>query len=1398
MNKQLRFVKFVLILCFFLFGNSILTSADKEYSGLFGPGYMGTEYMFTIPPNLEAPGAGEENKVSLFIFSPFETRVTVEVKGKGFVDSRTLAPFKVEEFKLNPTVAQPYNKSGEDLEIPEKVYANAAISIKSEMPVEVYVLSRFRQTGEGFLAIPKSGLGNKYIISSYEDGSVRNPLYNSLPSMAGIVATEDNTTVKFTLGGNVQSKTADGLSPGETIEKIINKGDVWMFSSKPFLHSALPDLTGSVINSNKPVSVVTANQCAFIPAMNSGCNYIAEMETPVWSWGYNYNVGRIFGRKNQPVVRVFASLPDTKIYKNGNEIGEISKAGGVLGEGYIELTRDEEPGSYVISSDKPIAVTLYNSGSEEDGLPEPPGGPFQVNLQAVEQYANQVMLFVPGQYAGTYYPDNFINLFFKPDVNGFIPEDLEYALVDGSQQNWKQIRSDFSGYDELIPVGLNGEQFARLTIPISKPGIYIFRANEPINANVYGFSQYDSYGFNGSAKIVTLQLNDTIPPVVEWDINCDGTITGTATDFPEDPLIRSNIHEVVINYSSEGDKIVGWQSELSKDKRMLVWSFNVPDPTKDGVFVLEFSDKKGNKTKVEIHYKAVLIDIEPGEIYFGKINLNEKSKMTFRIINGSETAEIIINQLKLKYGDRGFEINKPVMPVIIPPSGQSEEIEVNFESGTKGVFLDSIGIGDTCIFVYKSELKAEVGVPVINASDVTFGSKTLGKKVSENIQVTNTGNHDLKISGITGPSNSDFTVDINATENVPIIIKPGKALDFKVDFIPTKEGDYRDTIYYLNNAGDYHDPFTIINASGIKPGLEASSHDWGNKRIYRPEFPIAEYTADNIIKLKNTGTDLLQISSIDIIKDENASAFKFEYKAIKGLSLKPGDSVLIPATFLPEQTGRHELKFRYIDNAGANTLTTLSGFGVVPKYNASGGSHDATVVNEPRSISYSTIKVNNLSVDAWMYSDTLTIFDIDALENVSTDWRDDSQPFRVNKDALGLPLKLLPGQQLNIESAFHANEDKQIAGRLKLVTDGTDNPEIILSGEGLSKGVKTTGDESTILLGKTDTLWISVQNKGTADLELGPVFFEESKSEFNFLDPDDVSLPLFLEAGAEENIGIIFTPSKVGTTSTNIFIEDKNAEEKYSAEIKGTAYKLFRDVNVTPLQQYVEVREKAKVRVILDAGDELSEAEIRTLRFTVKYNSEFLKFIESTLFKGSAAQKFEIENPLVDPDAGIITFDMKSITMEPLDGYGELVRFQFDTYLPPDEEQKSEIEIDIEPLGVEGVDFNEGEGSIVIREVCANDLRKVFFGLYEFNLEEITPNPVREATDIRFSLGFEILTNIEIINTNGELIRRIVEEELDPGYYEVSLPTTDLTDGVYFCRMQAGPYTAVRKFIIAR
>jgi hypothetical protein len=85
-----------------------------------------------------------------------------------------------------------------------------------------------------------------------------------------------------------------------------------------------------------------------------------------------------------------------------------------------------------------------------------------------------------------------------------------------------------------------------------------------------------------------------------------------------------------------------------------------------------------------------------------------------------------------------------------------------------------------------------------------------------------------------------------------------------------------------------------------------------------------------------------------------------------------------------------------------------------------------------------------------------------------------------------------------------------------------------------------------------------------------------------------------------------------------------------------------------------------------------------------------------------------------------------------------------------------------------------------------------------FQLFQNYPNPFNPSTLIRYALPREEQVILEVYDTKGGLVRTLVNQRQQAGYHSMTFRSAGLASGVYFCRLQAGAFTANSKMLLIR
>jgi hypothetical protein len=86
----------------------------------------------------------------------------------------------------------------------------------------------------------------------------------------------------------------------------------------------------------------------------------------------------------------------------------------------------------------------------------------------------------------------------------------------------------------------------------------------------------------------------------------------------------------------------------------------------------------------------------------------------------------------------------------------------------------------------------------------------------------------------------------------------------------------------------------------------------------------------------------------------------------------------------------------------------------------------------------------------------------------------------------------------------------------------------------------------------------------------------------------------------------------------------------------------------------------------------------------------------------------------------------------------------------------------------------------------------------KYELSQNYPNPFNQLTVINYQIPIKDHVSIKVYDLLGKEILTIVNEELQPGYYEARFDAKDLSSGVYFYRLESENFTSIKKLILLK
>jgi len=85
-----------------------------------------------------------------------------------------------------------------------------------------------------------------------------------------------------------------------------------------------------------------------------------------------------------------------------------------------------------------------------------------------------------------------------------------------------------------------------------------------------------------------------------------------------------------------------------------------------------------------------------------------------------------------------------------------------------------------------------------------------------------------------------------------------------------------------------------------------------------------------------------------------------------------------------------------------------------------------------------------------------------------------------------------------------------------------------------------------------------------------------------------------------------------------------------------------------------------------------------------------------------------------------------------------------------------------------------------------------------FELYQNYPNPFNPATEIKFSLAEDAKINLSVYNTNGQLVRTLVDGKTEKGYHSINFDASELNSGMYLYRLDVNGNVQTRKMIMLK
>ncbi|MBX3192890.1 MAG: IgGFc-binding protein [Labilithrix sp.] len=335
----------------------------------------------------------------------------------------------------------------------------------------------FSYSNDASLLLPSTAWTGNYRLTGIHGWTVPGlgfiPERHLMGTYAAITAAHDGTVVKLGLGPKAKVVAGDGIAAtdaGGLLEIALDAGDVAEVVTDK---GQAFDLSGTLLQSNHPVQVISGIQCINIPRDKPACDHVEESVLPAEALGKAYvvttptrpkgglglHVVRFVGNRDGTALTYApekpAGCPDTL------DAGQVADCAGEVGTDFIvKGTQEFSLASFMVGS------TMYG-----DLSPKAMGDPSQTTFASIEQFRKRYLFLVPDDY------------------------DVSYAVVVGPEAAAPHM--DGSPLADYTPLA-DGMGVWRVTMT---SGPHTLTSELPVGLQAMGYGAFTSYAFPGGLNL---------------------------------------------------------------------------------------------------------------------------------------------------------------------------------------------------------------------------------------------------------------------------------------------------------------------------------------------------------------------------------------------------------------------------------------------------------------------------------------------------------------------------------------------------------------------------------------------------------------------------------------------------------------------------------------------------------------------------------------------------------------------------------------------------------------------------------------------------------------------------------------------------------------------------------
>ncbi len=601
--------------------------------------HSGTRFSFGIP---EGPDSVPDPSLASSVLS---VNILSKYEGKGIITSPN---GYCQEFTFTPNTVTTVTLPFSFMHLKDIGKTNKGILIRTSQPANVVFHDFLPDAGEATQIYPDEALGTDYRITTW--GIANDPPGNFAQednhSQFIITATEDNTDVTI-----IPSVLALSNHPaGVPILTTLDRGECYIVKADINSVPADVSLTNSMVISSKPVSIISAVSCGYVPLEAQACNEILDEILPRKYTDTIFYVAPLRADASiQNTVLFTSDFPNFSVKTTNGSF--FTATNGIL---VLQITK---PQMYQVT--KPAQCYEFSDGADvQFGI----GDPSMVTVLPRNQYVDTAFWFTPDftSYGSPF--DHYASVIYPTASESSV-------LFDGapiaSISNPRPIASSaFSG-----------------TVAGIRPGVHTITSPVPIFAIAAGFTSADSYSFIAGTTSSKLPV-DTIPTplsittsqaktcrtfdaIVITSFHKRDEISSAVINLTYDPSLLTLV-SVKLGPTAQGGQ---WTTDASIPGKIMISSACLKSFTDSGVIAnLTFST---GPTVTTTSLKGIITELG-GEYIYGDF-----AGSAIKIIDIQEIRDTIKAAFSLDAGHTRFsELDTATVHVTSVPGEAVNEIDL--------------------------------------------------------------------------------------------------------------------------------------------------------------------------------------------------------------------------------------------------------------------------------------------------------------------------------------------------------------------------------------------------------------------------------------------------------------------------------------------------------------------------------------------------------------------------------------------------------------------------------------------------------------------------------------------------------------------------------------------------